>query len=432
MKIIKTSIFLLSVIFIFHTSYSQEIIELSYDMKEGKLTPKTNNIKFKTNSTYQFKISGINTSYIKCDFNAEFYYLSSSTPKILEPIFPGIKSNRDLNKKADFIDFKNIISTDSSNQDSFRFYKNIFDEKFDDLYFLKASADTLYKWNLDGIDTLRANAIKKDIFQEFEISSIDQLKTKVLQDVQLLEVIYNLYKNSVEKLNLNDTSKSYLIEDYIEIKYAMDRLKEDDILKYVDIINEASAAKDFVFSKKITAKKDLLNLNIVLVDTYKSDTIYNEVSPFYPMRNFSFDFSSGFFYNNLSENSYSLEARDTLLNNVLQNETTNFDISFGALGHISYKFTNYFKCGFSMGAALSPLDGKTRYMLGGSVLLFRERQLGLNAGVIFAKMKELAVSVKSDEMGNYVPINITEVPTYNKNKSGFYFGITYNLTSRNK
>jgi len=211
-----------------------------------------------------------------------------------------------------------------------------------------------------------------------------------------------------------------------------DSIKSVNFLSCVNFIENSRNARDYIEYIPFKAEKDLVDLRVIFTDKYTKDTIYNSSLPFYTSRNFSFDFSSGFFLSFIHEDLYYLEKRDSLTNNVLPENNSASDISIGALGHLSWKFTSWFKAGISIGAALSPFDAKTRYLIGSSAIFGREKQLGINLGCALARMDLLSQKVREDTAGKYLPADIKDIPTYKKIQPGLYVGITYNLISGKK
>ncbi|MCJ7446536.1 MAG: hypothetical protein MUO72_02470 [Bacteroidales bacterium] len=408
-----------------HFCFSQEIIDLHYDSKKKEFKEKTESIKFKSGETYQVKIHNVNTSYISWKLESKSYILSSSTPDIIKPIFLGITDEALISKYS--LKKESLVQLNKVYLRTIDYYNN--------LQALKSNSDSLYKWNLKKIDTGKADSIRNIVFGIYKVDSLLKLKRNVNLAIKYIEVANELFKAKMPEINTDELIKNKIIENYAEISYVLDIVKSDNYLKYVKFIESSLKPQVTIMSEPFKAEKDVVDLKITLIDNYKPDTLYNFSVSFYTHGNGSFDFSTGFFFNNLYEDSYYLEKRDTTVNsikNVKENDNCNFDVSFGALGHYSYKIQNNIKLGISMGAALSPLDGKIRYLVGSSLLLGRNKQVGINVGLILAKMKALNGEVKSDDEGNYVSKDVTSVPTYDKINSGFYLGVTYNLISKKK
>jgi len=420
----KKLLLILTFIAYYAFCYSQELIELKFDPVKKEFDKKTESVKVKSGVSYKVKITGLNTSVFDYGIKIKSYTLTSPVPDILKPFLPDISKILRLDSTK-FSMLGEVVET-AFGLNLNRLYAES-KVKYDKLCQLKIVSDSLYEHTKSKININEAYAALNDIKKIFEANSLNEIKRQVILFSKYIILAQEIYKNEIGK-KPNDE----MIINYNELSCIYDTIKTKNYLLYVTFIENSLKAKDYIESRPFKAEKDIIDLNLTFVDNYVKDTVYKSSLSFYIRGNLSFDFSTGFFYNNLHENSYYLEKRDTLKNNVFIEKCSTSDISFGALGHFSYKFLNWFKAGLSMGAALSPFDGKTRYLLGGSLIFGRKNELGINGGLVLAKLKVLSNSVKNDEKGNYVPVSITSVPTYEKIKSGFYIGLTYNITSTKK
>lgn len=411
-------------------TYSQEIINLHFDYQKKEFTSKTEKIKFKAGKTYQVIIYNVNTAIISSELKPDSYHLSSPTPEILIPFY------QEIDEASDAITRDISESTSPKNPLDEIFIQAIKD--YNNLRTLKIKSDSLYKSISDSLykpgkihqnnNSLKAYSAKNEVFKVFDVDTLPDLKRQVNITISYIEIANDIFKSKMKGISIDND----LVEKSAEMLYISNTIKSGNYLGYVNFIENALNPDTIIISEPFRAEKDIVELKITLIDSYKSDTLYNSSIPFYTRGNLSFGFSTGFFYNNSREDSYYLEERDASKNNILKNDNPSFDVSFGALGHLSYKLTSFTKLGVSMGVALSPLDGKTRYLIGGSILFGREKQVGINGGLVLAKLETLSNSVKNDAYGDYVPAATTYVPTYSTIKSGFYFGITYNLNLQKK
>ncbi|MCK9401699.1 MAG: hypothetical protein M0Q51_17160 [Bacteroidales bacterium] len=407
-------------------SYSQKLIELNYDSGKKEICEKTKKINLRVGELYKVKINGINSSVINAKLETTTYSLNSNTPELIKPLFPGVVDASQLENLFYFVDSLFAVSR----------LNDIYDEalsKWNILSELKSFADTLYKKTENSPNPKESSTALYNAYSLLNVHSNDELKKQTSILINFIILAKEIYQKKMEEASPDNIIAEQLIQNCSELYFYYEKLTKDNYLRYATFIIESQKSKPYLESETFKAEKDLVDLNVILVNNYVKDTVLKDVLPFYTKGSWSFDFSSGFFYDNLVEKSYYIEKRDTLINNILEEERTNsFDVAFGALGHFSYKFTNSFLAGLSMGAAISPFDAKVRYLLGASFLFGRRNQVGLNAGLSLVKFKELSNAVKEDEIGKYVPASVTSVPTYDKLISGIYFGITYNLTSKKK
>ncbi|MGB3774403.1 MAG: hypothetical protein WA951_04030, partial [Leeuwenhoekiella sp.] len=201
------------------------------------------------------------------------------------------------------------------------------------------------------------------------------------------------------------------------------------LLNFMEASQQASPE---ITIAQIIASDDVIDLDLQLVDTYIKSTLLDEQLSFATYKNFSFDFSTGFFYNTLVEPEYYLvqDVDDDNGLRIQEEDKSNSDISIGALGHFTYKFLPEWRGGMALGIAISPLDGKLRYLLGPTIIWGGQKQVSLTMGLALAQMDELSGAVRREDEGVYLPEGYASIPTRNTLKSGFFIGISYNLTNR--
>lgn len=142
-------------------------------------------------------------------------------------------------------------------------------------------------------------------------------------------------------------------------------------------------------------------------------------------------FLQGLFFNNIIEDTYFLKARDTISNSIIRENQDNADITIGALAHLHYQFSSFTSAGISLGLGISPLDGETRYLMGGSILLGKKKQVVISAGAAMSRISVLSGAVSEDDQGLYIPIG-QEIPTFKKTQWGYFIGLTYNILRTKK
>ncbi|MDL5515009.1 hypothetical protein QSE00_24580 [Arenibacter sp. M-2] len=260
---------------------------------------------------------------------------------------------------------------------------------------------------------------------------LELLNLKITSNIFYIKSLEIYLKARVEKA---EASNVELLNELAYTSKFVNDIKNKDFTDYSNFIFKAITSTTSTKPKSFVASNDGTEIKIKLINLYTKDTIKSKAFDFYSRNEWSFDFSSGFFFNNQVENSYFLQARegDTTRISLVKESNRDFDVSFGAMGHLSYKFSSGFKAGIGMGASLSPLDAKTRYLLGGSMIFGNKNQLSLNIGASFVKLKVLSGSVNEDSEGKFVAPSVTTVPTFERIKRGLYFGVTYNLTSKKK
>jgi len=419
--------------------HSQTVIDLNFDPKTQKVTEKTKKISFSSGKEYIVHLHGLNSAYIDPKITSASKILSSATPTLLTTLLPGINESSVFNLSGEK---KSLVENDSL---VFDIYADAV-YRYNRLRQLKSEADTLYETTKYRSNSTLAK-LKYDKIAELFIDDSDVIteirrsrptdvhsnliKRKINLDIQFIQGARDYYKALVQ--DSGGSVSTELVNIYSELSYISTAIGSIEYLKYFSSIDKSLTSTDIIKSKPFKAEKDVVDLQMILIDNYKNDTIFKDKVEFFTKNNFAFHFSSGFFYNDIAEKYYYIKNRNEVLNNVVEeNDNRDYDVSIGAMAHLSYKITNWLKAGISTGVSLSVFDGKMRYMVGPSFMFGREKLVGLNFGWAFAKIKALSAAVEKDDVGYHVPIAVTSVPTYEKITSGIYFGLTYNLFSTRK
>lgn len=444
----------------------QTNIDVTFDLNNKKLSVSDENIK--TGKKYFLNFKNVNTGLMQIKVESNEYSLVSSIPESLKPILPGINSSSDFSEKA-FIN--GITGQDGNNLDADnippidRIYlkaKSL--EK--NLLLLKANGVILYKLSVAPATYSNTTTIKdkaQDIidilFDEFKINvpkkadgttneeyenftpiqkknAIANLVSDIRNSINYIKSTNIFLKNKIENTRATrDVFEKQMIEYLSDLTKTEEDLIKNKYLSYLGLILRSLEMKStYKYKNPISSKKDILETKIIILNTVTKDTIHKETLKFYTYEvgKPKFDFSTGFFYNNIIQKSYYLESRNDTTNNVLEEDSDDFDIAIGGLAHISWQLSHNLRGGLNLGIGVSPLDGNARYLFGLGALVGKDNLIGINAGVSVARISVLSNAVDKDDEGLFVQSSITAVPTFKKSEWGFYFGLTYNLTRKKK
>jgi len=180
----------------------------------------------------------------------------------------------------------------------------------------------------------------------------------------------------------------------------------------------------------IAIKGDFTSIEVnVLTNNDKKDTIRNIIE--YGNRNYIkwLNFTTGFFGSNLINNSYNLSPDGM---KIIKEPVSKYDISIGALANFNYVLCPFFKAGIGLGAALSPEDGKTRFLFGPSLTFGSKNEFAFSGGWAYATLTALSSTVSTNGVDFNVPYSsqLKSVPTYNKGKWRNFIGFTYSLIKK--
>src|SRR5690606_24129405 len=175
-------------------------------------------------------------------------------------------------------------------------------------------------------------------------------QAEYFQDYYLAwEAIYN---TNINKVTLMTPDADIVIRERARLARMADKIRSIDYPYLLEFIAQSTLAHDFILSDVFTASKDITEVRLALFDSYLQDTIYTGYLEFPTHRNWSFDFSTGFFYTNLYEKDYYLASRNEEVNDVLEEHEFKGDFSVGALAQLSYKFKPDFRMGPAIGASI--------------------------------------------------------------------------------
>ncbi|MBU2974078.1 hypothetical protein [Zobellia sp. B3R18] len=422
---------------------AQETITFKADLAKKELEH-VNTDDLKANQFYDLKITGINTAFVDIVVVTTDYSLTSSTPDLLKSLLLkipdsgilGFMSQESAGPKYNLVykqALEHVKKLDSLTERAYALYEASNDNaEFRTLDMVKGIQKKA-KFHLRELNQVFNST--PDILKPKEVD-YDVLRNSVAQSYHYIQSAKHYYKTLIENSDLRIDSgvvnELILYSSYLEV--LSEAIDLETSLRYFDFLVGSTEMKNYKqFPELLKASKDVMEAKITLINTFTNDTIFTKKIEFFTKKGgFKFDFSTGFFYNNLNEKSYYLESQDDGRNRILEENGSNFDVSIGALAHFSYQFKTGLRGGLNAGAAVSPLDGITRYLFGAGVLIGREQLIGINAGASLARLDVLSNSVEGENGNLYVPAESTAVPTYKKSKWGIYVGLTYNLTRERK
>lgn len=409
--------------------HAQTEIELPVKINIGErsiLIDKKLRKELEEDKQYNLKVTGLNSAVISLKVTAKPFEISSAAPEILKTVLPGITTSLTGGPKG--------IAEPSRNLED---YRDNINKSLDRLNELKKASDNLYKSTIFNSDTEKAKSALQNIISLYrnngENVNEENIEAYVKQDIS--------YASTVKAITDELLKKEIVLEKYkyvsliAEINRTNELIKSGNYPRYIEFLKKSTVAKNFVLSKPFYPEKDLVELKVSFVDTYAGDTISTVTRTLYTKKagGIGLSFSSGFFYSEgLSDVPYYLKARQDENLAVLKDRRMFSDISVGALGHIYTNISTIVKTGPAIGLALSPFDGKSRYLLGWSVIFGKEKMLSISFGKAWAKQKQLSTAVMTDNQGDYLPKGTSAVPTYDRIVHSWFFGLTYNLATTRK
>ena len=410
---------LLFIIFLigFHTVFGQEeIMGIRYDpiKKSFLLEDVPKNVK--AHKTYVLMLTNINSAHIDVVSEWSAYNYIVDLPDLLKPIFIGIPNNNVMGKFE--------MHSNGGNTKLFLDALNHYDK----LQKIGTAGNDYYektKFHPIPGDTLPLYELKKTL----KVSTVEDIANQLVMSEQFITSVLVSYQNAIATIAIADPLLSVIHSEYATLINIKKRIDSGAFQKALDFLIRSEHAEDELYVTTFTALKDITEVHLQIVNTYTGSTLFDGDLHFKTYHDWSFDFTTGFFVSNLVEKQYYKEERDEESQYIREENAEKVDLSIGALGHLSYKFSPELMAGISIGASLSPFDGKLRYLTGASILFGERKYLALNIGVAFAKMKTLPDRNKSQD--DYIqPNDVPSISTVERIKTGLYVGLTYNFINK--
>ena len=406
--------------------YAQEKVQLTWNTKKGILeaSPKSLN----KNKKYTFVFNGINPAYYKSKIEATGKDGSTTPPEILGTIglgvgFEGLNDNDD--SLSHFLLKKYQWQADTLN--SF-FSKS---QKFHKKY--KKDINTL---PIDNIPN-GFNTDAKALIKEFAGIDSANLINYISRLIWSQEAIYKFLDNRTQNaLGFAEDLSLPSIFVYISSEQKLLETKKDKLINLSKFVQQAAKTKETTISTKTPYinQKDYASVNVALIDRISNDTVFNQTLEL-PTKNYwNIEFSSGIFINGLVQEAYYLttDPDDVNSKNIVTEPAPSANVAFGGLAHVSYNFSGKTKFGPAAGAALSPFDGKTRFLAGLSLAqrIGKKGALAFSGGLAWASMD--LISTQAEMVGDkfVVPASVEAVPTYKSIEQSWFVGLTYYFEKR--
>ncbi|WP_259067794.1 hypothetical protein HDF24_18950 [Mucilaginibacter sp. X4EP1] len=181
------------------------------------------------------------------------------------------------------------------------------------------------------------------------------------------------------------------VEEKVAIKRADSAIVKASgyLLKCPNIIYSVKNSTCCIISSPYQATADYFQLNATLVApkfSNKPDTVSVNKITFYRTRFWkAIDVSTGFFYDNLASKAYYFK------NSVPTQEIqSSADVSIGALFHSYWVFDSRWKAGPCAGIGVSLVDAKSKYFVGGSILIGKKNEFAISYGYAMASLPKVS------------------------------------------
>lgn len=302
----------------------------------------------------------------------------------------------------------------------------------------------------DGLSYNESLEKTNELYVKFPFSSYPE------NLINSFERTYKQFKSTYELYLVNLIVKRKFNDDELKVKSSVATLYDEiELLKsltvkgnYAEIFQNINTLyaelrnnNNFsVVSDPVQAEKDIINFDIKITPRKNISASGNfesrQFTTSVPIKGgVKIDFSTGLFITTgLHDRKYSISqtSNDTLKSIISEDKNNNVaQVSLGALMHISPRWTNNFKPGFSFGFGLNTTDiSNANIFIGVSGILGSHERFIVSSGLSLANVKYLKGSY--DLETEYITTSLDDEITEKALRAGWFISFTYNLTNLKK
>ncbi|MFN8274782.1 MAG: hypothetical protein U0X58_13225 [Flavobacteriaceae bacterium] len=261
-----------------------------------------------------------------------------------------------------------------------------YNDLFNDMFFLEINKEDP---NYAKLVKAKFDIMKKDVEVIYNKVDITDLRKK-MNNVEIIDSVL-----STEKAFTIVSDPVQPLEDYVEFKV---KIKQSRVLGS-SMIREND--RDFTYLEYVR--------NGVRWDV--------SVGPV-------FDFG-------IKNQEYEIQKTDKNKYKIIANNISQFTPTVAGMLHTSFRTNNMFAFGFTLGVSINVTDlNFNSFFPGVSLLIGKREKIVFTAGPAFKKVNQLKKIYKENETIDE-QIQVTDL-TSEQYKIGFFFGLSYNLTSKQK
>tara|TARA_A100000171_G_scaffold35638_2_gene34187 strand:- start:5386 stop:6696 length:1311 start_codon:yes stop_codon:yes gene_type:complete len=428
----KTLSILAILFFVFGQASAQDILTLTQTSSGIKKSTK----RLRKGKTYEIKFDEVHEKLLSLKTKIVSYDLVSTSPEVLKflsiPSTASLEANSNLDglKSKDFMQIVRDVTNEIGKLDVF--YTKIVGQAGNDL---EAWPDV--------------KLVHSRIKQSFQTIGKNEFGTPRLGNEKISEVRALLYTSELLQLKIeNDAKNSFDINSYKQLanfwsKRTLLKEKFDKYIKAIAFYNDLVMIDNddtkvtSIHGDSFKVKGDETQIDYALQNKLTGDTVIFGQVRFPTYHRWTLDFSSGFYWNQLTSESFSLREynADSTLITFQEDYDRSSDIAVGAQLNLSYMIDGFAGIGINTGAAVSLVDGNTKYLIGGHLKLGHRKQVMISYGVAFGKVKRVSDVVSND--GRFVrqdntivvPAQFAELKLVDKVESSAFIGLSYNLSA---
>lgn len=240
---------------------------------------------------------------------------------------------------------------------------------------------------------------------------------------KLVKAKFDLMKKDVEaiykKVNITELRKKLNNAEIINNVLSQKK-------SYIVVSNPIQPLEDYLeFKVKIKQSRDLGSSILKNVD---KDFTYME----YVRKGVRWDVSVGTVFDfGIKDQEFEVKDLGNSEYEIIENNTSSYTPTVAGLLHTSFRTNSMFAFGFSLGVSVNVTDlNFNSFFPGVSLLIGKREKIVFTAGPAFKKVKQIKSIYENDRILSQ-PIQVEDI-TSDQFKIGWFFGISYNLTNKQK
>jgi len=291
--------------------------------------------------------------------------------------------------------------------------------------------------------------------QKFILYQLPQYRSQINDFDKSINNFINFYNQAINNWEIFDAIKLVEAKDNIRIKYQLYKEEVDKIKTSVDALNISTKLRKVeaihailkeekayeITSSPIQPLEDYVTFDVTIKnrDLTKSAE-YDDNREFtymeYTRGGIRFDFSTGIVVNFIGNNDkYELAnvEGDATHKKIILTDNNQFTPTLAGMFHTSFRSNGIWAFGLTLGASVNVETFELGSLFPGvSLLIGKKQKFIISAGPAFRQVEELKSNYEENGIYNSADFNDDTQLTSKQFKLGFFCGITYNLTQKQR
>ena len=298
---------------------------------------------------------------------------------------------------------------------------------------------------------------------KYILYQLPQYRSQIYDFEKTVTNFIDFYNRAMSNWKIFDAIKLLDTKENIRLKYQQYKEEVDKIKTSIDALNLSSKLRKVeaihsilkeekayeMVSSPIQPLEDYVTFDVTIKHRDKNKSSeYNDNREFtymeYTRGGVRFDFSTGIVMNFIGNNDkYGLTdvnvvtngdgSEDTAMKKIVVTENNQFTPALAGMFHTSFRSCGIWAFGLTLGASVNVETFELNSLFPGvSVLIGKKQKFIISAGPAFRQVDELKANYREDVAYNSSDFTPETQLTAKQFKVGFFCGITYNLTQKQR